>query len=122
MQKKKENTCLAYVCSGGGEGHGPCSGPPPPSLFFLLLLGKSLALNCQAPIAPLLRSALHVDTGSHSDKLFFIFYYVRVWPPRRQASALRRQERGGKKAVPGSEAETRPGVTQTEGGGRGAGV
>lgn len=31
--------------------------PPAPPSFFLLLLGKSLALNCQAPIAPLL--ALH---------------------------------------------------------------
>lgn len=122
-KRKKKTPVWLTSAAAAARATGPAVDPPqPPTLFFLLLLGKSLTLNCQAPIAPLLRSALHVDTGSHSDKLFFIFYYVRVWPPRRQASALRRQERGGKKAVPGSEAETRPGVTQTEEGGRGAGV
>lgn len=43
VQKKKENTCLAYVCSGGGgEGHGAFSGPPPPFFFFSFLVNLSL--------------------------------------------------------------------------------
>lgn len=93
---------------------------PPPPFFLFLLFGKSLALNCQAPIAPLLRSALHVDTGSHSDKLFFIFYYVRAWPPRRQASVLRRQEREGGEGDPSQDQRQRPDQVsprQREGGG-----
>lgn len=83
----------------------------------------NLPLNCQGVVsAPSphpppnthTHFSFHVDTGRVSDKLFFIFYYVRVClrcvvrrAPPRQGKKLSRDQR-----------ETRPGVTQT---GRGEG-
>lgn len=77
-----------------------------PAFFF-----KSLALNCQAPISPLLHFSFHVDTGNDSDKLFFIFYYVRVW----LRCIVRQSLVGRKKPSQDQRPETQPGVTQTGG-------
>lgn len=61
----------------------------------------NLPLNCQAADSALPpHFSFHVDTGRVSDKLFFIFYYVRVCL---RCVVRRAPPQQGKKAVPGSE-------------------
>lgn len=100
MIKRKTPVWLASK-----TGRGPLSDSPRTSLAIFNPSELSGSPLCPPPP----HFSFHVDTGRVSDKLFFIFYYVRVClrrvvrrAPPRQGKKLSRDQR-----------ETRPGVTQT---------